>query len=87
MREEPHRRVLEALFVLGPRGQGCEDANEPPASRYPRIADGTLVPSIKFNSAIPGFTAAKGAGLKNYFIEQTMDLTKASVAFLKTLKV
>jgi sugar phosphate isomerase/epimerase len=33
------------------------------------------------------FTAAKTGGVKNYFVEQNMDLTKASVAFLKTLKV
>jgi sugar phosphate isomerase/epimerase len=33
------------------------------------------------------FTAAKAGGVKNYFVEQNMELTKASVAFLKTLKV
>ena len=33
------------------------------------------------------FQAAKKAGVKNYFVEQNMDLTKESVAFLKTLKV
>jgi sugar phosphate isomerase/epimerase len=33
------------------------------------------------------FQAAKTAGVKNYFVEQNMDLTKESVAFLKTLKV
>jgi sugar phosphate isomerase/epimerase len=33
------------------------------------------------------FKAAKAAGVKNYFVEQSMDLTKESVAFLKTLKV
>jgi sugar phosphate isomerase/epimerase len=33
------------------------------------------------------FTAAKKAGVKNYFVEQNMDLTKESVAYLKTLKV
>jgi sugar phosphate isomerase/epimerase len=33
------------------------------------------------------FTAAKGAGIKNYFVEQNMELTKESVAYLKTLKV
>lgn len=31
------------------------------------------------------FKAAKAAGVKNYFVEQNMELTKASVAFLKTL--
>jgi len=33
------------------------------------------------------FLAAKTGGVKNYFVEQSMDLTKESVAFLKTLKV
>jgi sugar phosphate isomerase/epimerase len=33
------------------------------------------------------FTAAKTGGVKNYFVEQSMELTKASVAYLKTLKV
>jgi sugar phosphate isomerase/epimerase len=33
------------------------------------------------------FKAAKIGGVKNYFVEQSMDLTKESVAFLKTLKV
>jgi len=33
------------------------------------------------------FKAAKTGGIKNYFVEQNMELTKESVAFLKTLKV
>jgi sugar phosphate isomerase/epimerase len=33
------------------------------------------------------FTAAKTGGVKNYFVEQNMELTKASVAYLKSLKV
>ena len=32
------------------------------------------------------FAAAKTGGVKNYFVEQNMDLTKESVAFLKTFK-
>ena len=32
------------------------------------------------------FQAAKVGGVKNYFVEQNMELTKESVAFLKTLK-
>ena len=32
------------------------------------------------------FEAAKVGGVKNYFVEQNMELTKESVAFLKTLK-
>ena len=33
------------------------------------------------------FQAAKAGGVKNYFVEQNMELTKASVAYLKTLTV
>jgi sugar phosphate isomerase/epimerase len=33
------------------------------------------------------FSAAKTGGVKNYFVEQSWDLTRQSVAFLKTLKV
>ena len=33
------------------------------------------------------FKAAKAAGVKNYFVEQNMELTRASVAALKALKV
>ena len=33
------------------------------------------------------FTAAKTGGVKNYFVEQNMDMTRESVAFLKTLNV
>jgi sugar phosphate isomerase/epimerase len=33
------------------------------------------------------FSAAKTGGVKNYFVEQTWELTQQSVAYLKTLKV
>jgi len=33
------------------------------------------------------FTAAKAGGVKNYFVEQSWELTQQSVAFLKTLEV
>jgi sugar phosphate isomerase/epimerase len=33
------------------------------------------------------FTAAKTAGVKNYFVEQDMEMTKEGVAFLKSLTV
>ncbi len=33
------------------------------------------------------FAAAKKGGIKNYFVEQNWELTQASVAYLKTLKV
>ena len=33
------------------------------------------------------FEAAKTAGVKNYFVEQNMELTRESVAALKAMKV
>ena len=33
------------------------------------------------------FTAAKVGGVKNYFVEQSMELTKESVAALKAMNV
>ena len=33
------------------------------------------------------FTAAKTGGVKNYFVEQNMEMTREGVAYLKTLKV
>src|SRR5262249_52397632 len=33
------------------------------------------------------FTAAKTGGVKNYFIEQNMEMTKEGVAYLKALNV
>jgi len=36
---------------------------------------------------IKTFTAAKTGGVRNYFVEQTMELTKESVAALKAMKV
>ena len=33
------------------------------------------------------FTAAKTGGVKNYFIEQNMDMTREGAAFLKALTV
>jgi hypothetical protein len=33
------------------------------------------------------FSTAKAAGGSNYFVEQTMELTRESVAALKTMKV
>ena len=33
------------------------------------------------------FTAAKTGGIKNYFVEMELDLMKASVPYLRNLKV
>ena len=51
-------------------------------SRYPQVALGQG--SIDW---VKTFTAAKVGGVKNYFVEQTWELTQQSVAYLKTLSV
>ncbi len=51
-------------------------------SRHPQVALGQG--GIDW---VKTFTAAKTGGVKNYFVEQTWELTKQSVAYLKTLKV
>ncbi len=48
--------------------------------RYPQVALGKG--SIDW---VKTFTAAKVGGVKNYFVEQTWELTQQSVAYLKTL--
>jgi sugar phosphate isomerase/epimerase len=45
-----------------------------------RVGQGTI-------DWVKTFKAAKTGGVKNYFVEQNMELTKESVAFLKKLKV
>ena len=52
------------------------------AGRRPQLAvgQGTI-------DWVKTFTAAKVGGVKNYFVEQTWELTQQSVAYLKTLKV
>jgi sugar phosphate isomerase/epimerase len=50
--------------------------------RYPQVALGKG--SIDW---VKTFTAAKVGGVKNYFVEQSWDLTKQSVAYLKALEV
>ena len=51
-------------------------------SRYPQVALGKG--SIDW---VKTFTAAKVGGVKNYFVEQTWELTQQSVAYLKNLTV
>jgi hypothetical protein len=36
---------------------------------------------------VKAFTAAKAGGVKNDFVEQTMELAKAGVAALKAMKI
>jgi hypothetical protein len=57
-----YRPLLRAALVALDRW--VKDGAEPPASRYPRIADGTLVESVKLNAAIPGLAMAKGPNSK-----------------------
>jgi hypothetical protein len=60
-----YRPLLRAALVSLDRW--VKDGTAPPPSRYPRIADGTLVDTVKFNAAIPGFVAAKGPNPKERF--------------------
>jgi len=58
---------------------------EPPAGRAGRgrgVQTSVGKGSIDWTAT---FKAAKAAGVKNYFVEQNMDLTKASVAALKAM--
>jgi hypothetical protein len=74
----PHRIVAAEYFTKYPgrfismhAGRGSERHPAPTAARR----------------GVKTFQAAKIGGVRNYFVEQNMDLTKESVAFLKTLKV
>jgi sugar phosphate isomerase/epimerase len=60
------------------------DRNAPPAGggRTPGVAVGK--DSLEWGKI---FAAAKKGGVKNYFVEQSWDLTVQSVEYLKTLKV
>jgi hypothetical protein len=60
------------------------DMNAPPdakSGRRPQVAEGrgTIV-------WVKTFAAAKAGGVKNYFVEQSWELTQQSVAYLKTMK-
>ena len=52
------------------------------APRYPQVALGKG--SIDW---VRTFTAARTCGVRNYFVEQTWELTQQSVAYLKNLNV
>jgi len=61
------------------------NATPPPGGRGGR---GVQVPVGKGSiDWVKTFTAAKIGGVRNYFVEQTMELTKESVAALKAMKV
>jgi hypothetical protein len=57
-----YRPLLRAALVALDRWI-VNDA-KPPASRYPRIADGTLVETVKLDPAIPGLAMAHGPNAK-----------------------
>jgi hypothetical protein len=59
--------------------------NAPPNARRPKGAQTSAGKgSIDW---VKTFEAAKIGGVKNYFVEQNMELTKASVEYLKTLNL
>jgi sugar phosphate isomerase/epimerase len=57
------------------------DMNAPTEGKRPQVAmgQGTI-------DWVKTFTAARAGGVKNYFVEQSWELTQKSVAYLKTLK-
>ncbi len=69
------------------------DMKSPAASREsaPAGRRGAHHPQVALGQGsidwVKTFTAAKVGGVKNYFVEQAWDLTRQSVAYLKTLNV
>jgi sugar phosphate isomerase/epimerase len=71
------------------------DMNAPVAAPSPKAAKagrrGGRRPQVAVGKGsidwVKTFTAAKTGGVKNYFVEQNWELTKQSVAYLKTLYV
>ena len=65
----------------------------PPAGQPPRASNAPRGRGVQTSVGkgsidwVKTFQAAKASGVKNYFVEQNMELTKASVEYLKTLKV
>jgi len=64
--------------AASPKGRPARRRGE----RHPQVAIGRG--SIDW---VKTFTAAKTGGVKNYFVEQTWELTQRSVSYLKNLKV
>jgi sugar phosphate isomerase/epimerase len=77
----PGRFFSMHLQDIDMKSAPAASANGGPA-RHPQVALGEG--SIDW---VKTFKAAKTGGVKNYFVEQTWDLTQKSVAFLKTLNV
>jgi sugar phosphate isomerase/epimerase len=68
--------------VPPPPPAGAPAGRRPPMARRPQVplGKGTI-------DWVKTFTAAKAAGVKNYFVEQNWELTQQSVAYLKALTV
>ena len=63
------------------------DLNAMPAPGGPGLARGVQVPIGKGSiDWVKTFATAKAGGVKNYFVEQTMELTRESIAALKAMK-
>ena len=71
---------LQDVNMRGPAPEGAPATRR--QDRYPQVPLGKG--SIDW---VKTFTAAKVGGVKNYFVEQTWELTQQSVAYLKTLEV
>ena len=71
---------LQDVDMKAPVPQGAAGGRR--GGRHPQVALGQG--SIDW---VKTFTAAKVGGVKNYFVEQTWELTQQSVAYLKTLNV
>ena len=70
------------------------DMNAPiavPSQAGERVRRGDRHPQVALGKGsidwVKTFTAAKVGGVKNYFVEQTWELTQPSVAYLKNMKV
>jgi sugar phosphate isomerase/epimerase len=71
------------------------DMNAPVPAPSPKVAKagrrGGRRPQVAVGQGtidwVKTFTAAKAGGVKNYFVEQSWELTRQSVAYLKTLRV
>ena len=76
----PGRFYSMHLQDVDMKGQAADAGGR--GGRFPQVAMGKG--SIDW---VKTFTAAKVGGVKNYFVEQTWELTQQSVAYLKNLQV
>ena len=86
------REASRAVHLLARAGRGHEHPRRAArASGRRRPGSGPVHPQVAVGKGsidwTKTFQAARKAGVKNYFVEQNWELTQASVAYLKTLKV